>query len=44
MMTNIEEMCKFIAPIAVYPGEGELEALAAAGMGVLSGETAISVY
>jgi butyrate kinase len=44
MMTNIGEMCKFIAPIAVYPGEGELEALAMAGMGVLSGEAAISVY
>ena len=31
MMTNIEKMCNFIAPVIVYPGEGELEALADGG-------------
>jgi butyrate kinase len=44
MMTNIEEMCKFIAPVTVYPGEGELEALAVAGLAVLSGEAKVSDY
>ena len=44
MMTNIEKMCNFIAPIVVYPGEGELEALAQAGMRVLSGEAEVLEY
>jgi butyrate kinase len=44
MMTKIENMCNFIAPIAVYPGENELEALARAGLRVLSGEAAILEY
>ncbi len=44
MMTNIGEMCAFIAPVAVYPGEGELEALAIAGMRVLWGEARVSSY
>lgn len=44
MMTNIGEMCAFIAPIAVYPGEGELEALAVAGMRVLCGEATVLSY
>jgi butyrate kinase len=44
MMTKIEKLCNFIAPIVVYPGEGELEALAQAGMRVLSGEAKILDY
>jgi butyrate kinase len=44
MMTNIEKMCSFIAPVVVYPGEGELEALALAGMRVLSGEATVLAY
>jgi butyrate kinase len=44
MMTNIEKMCNFIAPIAVYPGEDELEALALAGMRILSGEAEVLSY
>ncbi len=44
MMTNIGEMCAFIAPVAVYPGEGELEALAVAGMSVLCGEATVLGY
>jgi butyrate kinase len=44
MMTNIENMCNFIAPVSVFPGEGELEALALAGALVASGEAAIMEY
>jgi butyrate kinase len=44
MMTTIEKMCSFIAPVVVYPGEGELEALALAGMRVLSGEATVLAY
>lgn len=44
MMTNIEKMCNFIAPVVVYPGEGEMEALALAGMRVLMGEVEVLVY
>jgi butyrate kinase len=44
MMTIIEKMCNFIAPIVVYPGEGELESLAQAGARVLSGEAVILDY
>jgi butyrate kinase len=38
MMALIGKMCNFIAPIVIYPGEDELEALALAGMRVLSGQ------
>ncbi|MCR4441990.1 MAG: butyrate kinase [Peptococcaceae bacterium] len=34
----IRERVEFIAPVLVYPGEGEMEALAAAGLRVLRGE------
>ena len=44
MMTNIEKMCSFIAPVVVYPGEEELEALAAAGSRVLTGEARVLDY
>ncbi len=37
IVEGITSMCSFIAPIVVYPGEGELEALAQAGFAVLSG-------
>lgn len=42
--TLIQEMCSFIAPVAVYPGEGELEALAQAGERALSGEVPVLEY
>ena len=39
MLTEyLVEHTKFIAPVAVYPGEGELSALAAGAVRVLSGE------
>mgnify|MGYP001240493177 CR=1 FL=1 len=37
IVEGVTRRCDFIAPIVVYPGEGELEALAQAGFGVLSG-------
>lgn len=40
----IEARCSFIAPIAVYPGENELEALALNVLGVLRGETLPKEY
>jgi butyrate kinase len=44
IMTNIGKMCSFIAPIVVYPGEEELEALAVAGARVLTGEAKVLEY
>jgi butyrate kinase len=41
---SIEGMCGFIAPLTLYPGENELEALAQAGMRVLSGEAKVLAY
>lgn len=41
---RITEMVSFIAPVVVYPGEGELEALALAGQMALSGEIEIQEY
>ena len=41
---GITEMCGFIAPVIAYPGEGELEALALAGMRALSGEAKVQNY
>jgi butyrate kinase len=43
-MTIIDNMCNFIGPVVIYPGEGELEALADAGFRVLSGETVALEY
>jgi len=40
----IEDMCRFIAPVTVFPGEGELEALAMAGARALSGEARVLEY
>ena len=44
MMTNITKMCSFIAPVLVYPGENELDALAEAGFRLLSGEEEAHAY
>jgi len=41
---GLSEMCGFIAPVVAYPGEGELEALAMAGTGALSGDAKIQEY
>jgi butyrate kinase len=44
VVEGLSAMCSFIAPIVVYPGEGELEALAQAGYGALSGSLPVEVY
>jgi len=41
---RIAAMVSFIAPVVVYPGEGELQALAVAGAMALSGEEEIKEY
>jgi butyrate kinase len=43
-MTIIDNMCNFISPVVIYPGEGELEALADAGFRLLSGEISALEY
>jgi len=40
----IEERVRFIAPVRVYPGEQEMEALAAGGLRVLTGLEAAKIY
>ncbi len=40
----LTDRCSFIAPVAVYPGENELESLAANALMVLRGETEPKVY
>ena len=41
---QITERVSFIAPVVIYPGEDELEALAENGYGILSGEFEIKEY
>ncbi len=40
----IEERVRFIAPILVYPGEEEMDALAAGGLRVLNGSEEAAIY
>ena len=40
----IKESCEFIAPVTAYPGEFEMEAMAAGAIRVLSGEEQLKVY
>ena len=44
VVQGIDEMCNFIAPVLAYPGEGELEALAQAGLRALSDPSAVLDY
>jgi butyrate kinase len=41
---GLRRMCGWIAPLTIYPGEGELEALAHAGVRALSGEEPAKEY
>ncbi|HUW41488.1 MAG TPA: butyrate kinase [Rectinemataceae bacterium] len=41
---GVTAMCGFIAPIVVYPGEGELEALAMAGLRAMSDDSVAKNY
>ncbi|TFG85367.1 MAG: butyrate kinase [Spirochaetales bacterium] len=44
IQAGITAMCGWIAPVAIYPGEGELEALAQAGIAAVSGEITAQEY
>jgi len=44
LMSQIEEMVKFIAPVKVYPGEDEMFALAENGYLVLTGKAKPMIY
>jgi butyrate kinase len=44
IVRGLDAMCNFIAPVIAYPGEGELEALASAGLRALSGEAVVLEY
>ena len=43
-MKYIEEHCGWIAPVFAYPGEFEMEAMAAGAIRVLSGEEELKKY
>lgn len=44
LINYIKEMVSFIAPVVVYPGEDEMEALAMNGLMVMKGEVEPKVY
>ena len=45
MLTDwIKERVSFIAPVRIYPGEGEMEALAEGALRVMRGEEKVKVY
>lgn len=44
LVNYVKDMCSFIAPIVVYPGEDEMQALAANGLMVLNGEVEARIY
>ena len=44
LVEYIKEMVGFIAPIAVYPGEDEMQALAMNALMVLKGEVIPKIY
>ena len=44
LVNYIKDMCSFIAPIVVYPGEDEMQALALNGLMVLNGEVEARIY
>lgn len=42
--TRLKERVSFLAPVFIYPGEDELEALALNGLGALRGELPVQIY
>ena len=44
LVREITECCSFIAPVTAYPGEFEMEAMAAGALRVLGGEEALKEY
>lgn len=44
LVAQITDTCSWIAPVTAYPGEFEMEALAAGAIRILSGEEALKTY
>lgn len=44
IISRLKERISFLAPVHVYPGEDELEALALNALGALRGELTVQVY
>ncbi len=44
VVNGIKSRCSFLAPIAIYPGENEMEALSQNALGVLRGEVTPKTY
>jgi butyrate kinase len=44
LVSRITEACSFIAPVTSYPGEFEMEAMAAGAIRVLKGEEQVKTY
>ncbi|MDO5100706.1 MAG: butyrate kinase [Eubacteriales bacterium] len=44
LVDKIEKTCSFIAPVSAYPGEFEMEAMAAGAIRVLAGEEELKEY
>ena len=44
MVSRLKERISFLAPVYIYPGEDELEALAQNALGALRGELPIAEY
>jgi len=44
LVKAIEDNCGWIAPVSAYPGEFEMEAMAAGAIRVLTGEEALKTY
>lgn len=44
LVAKITEACSFIAPVTAYPGEFEMEAMAAGAIRVLTGEEQVKTY
>lgn len=44
LVQQITEACSFLAPVTAYPGEFEMEAMAAGAVRVLQGEESVKQY
>ena len=44
VVSRLRERVSFLAPVHIYPGEDELEALALNALGALRGELPVQVY
>jgi butyrate kinase len=44
LVAKITEACSFIAPVTAYPGEFEMEAMAAGAIRALKGEEVVKTY